>query len=64
MYSIERYEKYFSLHKWSENSHLRYFMFNLNLMSIFLRELSHSRKQPLNQAETMGEMFPDLHAVY
>ena len=41
-----------------------YFMFNLNLMSIFLRELSHSRKQPLNQAETMGEMFPDLHAVY
>ena len=41
-----------------------FIMFNLNLMSIFLRELSHSRKQPLNQAGGMGEMFPDLHTVY
>lgn len=58
MYLIERYEN-------TTSQMIKMFiMFNLNLMSIFPRKLSYSRKQPLNQAGTMGEMFPDLHDVY
>lgn len=41
-----------------------FIMFNQNLMFILLRDISHSRKQPLSQAGTIWEMFPGLHAIY